>query len=159
MDIRVLIREYLENSIVMQFATCVDARPWVCSVCFAFDEELNLFWFSEHTTRHSKEVAENPTVAGAVAQPHIIGNPVRGLQFSGVASELKDPDEIRHALSCNAQRYGVAPLRISNMQRELESGNASFGLYRITPEMFVLYDALHFPKSPRRELILSKKPL
>ncbi|MEK7156452.1 MAG: pyridoxamine 5'-phosphate oxidase family protein [Patescibacteria group bacterium] len=154
MDIQGLIREYLENAIVMQFATCVDARPWVCSVCFAFDDKLNLFWFSEHNTRHSKEIAENPTVAGAVAQPHIIGKPVRGLQFSGVANELKDPDEIRRALSCNAQRYGVDPERISKMRCELESGSASYGVYRITPDVFVLYDTLHFPKSPRKQLIL-----
>lgn len=156
MDLCNLVREYLENAIVMQFATCRGARPWVCSVCFSFDDELNLYWFSERSTRHSKEIAENSAVAGAVVQPHAVGSPVRGLQFSGVAAELTGPEEIRRALLSNAQRYGVGPERVSTLQGELESGSASYGIYRIRPDMFVLYDALHFADSPRKELILRK---
>ena len=155
MDLRTLVKEYLAEARVMQIATCVDAVPWVCTVCFAVDEKLNVYWFSEHAARHSQEIAANPTVAGAIVQPHTIGKPVRGLQFSGMASELKRPDDVRHALSCNATRYGVSAERVSNMQAKIESGGASYGVYQIRPTMFVLYDTLHFPASPRQELVLN----
>ena len=155
MDVNRLVREYLEGSNLMQIATCAKNIPWVCTVCFAVDEKLNVYWFSSHETRHSQEIILNSRVAVAVVQPHTLGNPVRGLQFSGLASELKNPDEIRHSLSCNAKRYGVTAQKTRALQAELESGQAKYGIYRIKPDSFLLYDTLNFPKSPQQKLDLN----
>lgn len=46
MNIYQLIKDYLTEAKLMQLVTSVDGQPWVCSVWFATDDELNIYWFS-----------------------------------------------------------------------------------------------------------------
>jgi len=52
----------------MQLATALDNQPWVCSVWFAADKDLNIYWFSSTTRRHSGEVLKNKKVAAAIGR-------------------------------------------------------------------------------------------
>ncbi len=71
----------------MQLATSVDNQPWVCSVWFATDAGLNIYFFSATARRHSKEVVKNNKVAGAIVLPQTPNDPPRGLQFQGSRRE------------------------------------------------------------------------
>lgn len=42
MDLRQLIKNYLEKAHFMQVATTKDNQFWICNVYFSFDENLNL---------------------------------------------------------------------------------------------------------------------
>ena len=47
------IQQYLQEAKLMHLATVSGGKPWVCSVWFAADEDMNLYWFSAVTRRHS----------------------------------------------------------------------------------------------------------
>lgn len=150
MNLRRLINTYLEKSMLLQIATSANNIPWICTVCFAYDSNFNLYWFSRHSTRHSQEIARNPNVAGAVVLPYAIGDKSRGLQFAGKASELHYKIDVSAGLATLQSRYGVKRKRIDQLKQEIFSKTADYGLYRLHPESIILYDTLNFPKSPRQ---------
>lgn len=149
MNIKRLIGICLKKSSSLQIATSVNQTPWVCTVCFAYDSEFNLYWFSRHAARHSQEIIRNPHVAGAISLPYVAGNKPRGLQFSGIACELQDETSISFGLEVMCKRYDVKQKRVHELKEQLLSKSADFGLYRLHPDSIVLYDTLTFPNSPR----------
>ena len=73
--LRKLIVAYLQEAKMMQLATVgADGRPWVCNVWFAVDKDLNVYWFSATTRRHSKEILQNSHVA--VAMKYYVGRKI-----------------------------------------------------------------------------------
>lgn len=129
----------------MQLATSVDGQPWVCSVWFAADEDLNIYWFSSTARRHSGEVVRNNKVAGAMALPHTPADKPRGLQFEGVAEILTKEEDIDKAISVYKDR--IFPL--ATIQDFIANKNHRF--YRIRPTRFVLFDTVNFPDDSRQE--------
>jgi uncharacterized protein YhbP (UPF0306 family) len=43
MDLKKIIKDYLQTPRVMQLATCVDNQPWVCNVHYYVDDDLNFY--------------------------------------------------------------------------------------------------------------------
>jgi len=158
MNIRQLIDNYLRESMLLQIATSVNGIPWICTVCFAYDSHFNLYWFSRHPARHSQEINRNPHVAGAVALPYAIGDKPRGLQFTGMASELHHKIEVSAGLVTLQSRYGVKRKRVDQLRHEIFSGSQDYGLYRLCPDSIIFYDTLNFPKSPRQVYEVSNLP-
>lgn len=153
MKIKALIEECLQNVMQLQIATTVDSIPWIATVCYAYDSNFNLYWFSRHNTRHSKEISLNPHVAAALSFPYAIGDKPRGLQFIGIAKEIHDKKSILQGLKALKGRYKVSPRRIFTLRHELLSHIGDYGLYQLRPESIVLYDTLNFPDSPRQVYI------
>lgn len=88
-DVEATVRELINKTIHMSLATSRDNKPWVCEVHFAYDDELNLYWRSLKSRRHSQEIAENPYVAGNVIDKYEVGQAVEGLYFEGKAELLQ----------------------------------------------------------------------
>jgi uncharacterized protein YhbP (UPF0306 family) len=149
MELRTLIRDYLHQAKMMQVATSVNDQPWACTVYFAFDEDFNLYWISLPTRRHSKEIEQNNMVAGTIVFPHTPGDDVRGLQFQGVATYLSG-DEATQGMKYYAKRYGMDQERVGLIL----DGSDGHVCYKITPNLFVLFDEVNFPDDPRQELHL-----
>lgn len=145
-----LIQDYLQKAKMMQVATAKDIQPWACTVYFAFDSSFNLYWISTSDRRHSQEIAHNEKVAGTIVLPHSPGDDVRGLQFEGVATELKG-DAAMSGMKIYADRYGVAPKRVGRIL----DGTDGHMCYRIKPKMIVLFDEENFPDKPRQECKIS----
>lgn len=135
----------------MQVATCQDNQPWACSVYFVFDDDLSLYWISKPTTRHSKEIEVNPRVAGAIVLPHSQGDPVRGLQFQGIASKINDTNKLITALKLYSQRFELSDNRTQSILDNTDGHN----VYAVTPSLFVLFDTKNFPHDPRQKFPLS----
>ena len=149
-NLKGLIKKYLEEAKLMQLATSLGDKPWVCSVWFAADKDLNIYWFSSTNRRHSKEVLKNPNVAGAIVLPHTPDDPPRGIQFSGVANVLEDGKEIEKVISIYSKR--IFPKgKISEFMNNKEKPHK---FYKIKPKQYVLFDAVNFPKNSRQELAL-----
>lgn len=151
MSLRDLIKDYLKKARLMQLATSIDNQPRVCSVWFAADEDLNIYWFSSTTRRHSKEVIENSKVAGAMALPQNPADPPRGLQFQGVAKLLTDQKDIDKAISVYAGRI-FSKEKIKEFMADDETPHK---FYKIKPIQFVLFDLVNYPNNPRQELNFS----
>src|SRR5690606_14682804 len=83
------IRQYMcGDTQAMQLATVAGNQPWVCTVYFVADDELNLYWLSWPTRRHSKELMGNSKVAAAIAIKQ--DQPIIGVQIEGIAEEVED---------------------------------------------------------------------
>ena len=149
-ELRDLITDYLRQAKLMQLATVVNDKPWVCNVWFAFDSNLNLYWFSSTTRRHSDELTKNQNVAGAIASPQTPEDHPRGVQFEGVAEMLTLKEDIDHAISLYKNR--IFP--IEKINALMNSKERPHKFYRIKPKLYVLFDAVNFPQNARQELSL-----
>ena|SRR3989344_559899 len=152
MEVEDLIKQYLSEAKMMQLATTSGGQPWVCTVWFAADQDLNIYWFSSTTRRHSGEVKNNPKVAAAIALPQSPQDPPRGLQLQGDAEELNDNAKIAMAKSLFAGRI-FDEQTIDNLINHPEKPHK---FYKIKPSLFVLFDAVNFPDESRQEWKLSE---
>lgn len=150
MNLRKLIEEYLKEVKLMQLATSLDNQPWVCSVWFAADSDLNIYFFSSETRRHSKELLKNPKVAATIVLPQSPDDPPRGLQFQGMAEVLENQEDIDKAISVFVDRIFSKEKIVEFM----ENKEKPHKFYRIKPTKFVLFDAVNFPDNPRQEFNL-----
>ncbi len=149
MDLRELVRDYLSKAQVMQIATSHDHQPWVATVYFATDIDLNLYWMSRVSRRHSQEILENPKVAGAIVLPHNYGEKVRGIQFEGTAKQLSDGDA-QSGINIYSSRFWIVEDRAN-----AADGSDQRGCFQIRPSKFILFDEVNFPDNPRQELQLA----
>ena len=92
LNIEQAIREYLPGVVHMSLATSKDNKPWVCEVHFAYDQELNIYFRSLASRRHSQEIAQNPYVAGNIVEQHELGQKVRGVYFEGKAHRVPEEE-------------------------------------------------------------------
>lgn len=136
-EVERLIRDYLPNIIHMSLATCVGDKPWVCEVHFAYDGELNLYFISLPTRRHSEEIAKNPNVAGNIVTQHVLAEPPQGVYFEGKAELLADADQNGVAYKKYVERFED---RKGFLDTEL-SKEAGHRLYKITVSDFYVFDA------------------
>ncbi len=148
-SIRELIKDYLVKAKLMQLATSTDGQPWVCSVWFASDDDLNIYWFSSLTRRHSYEVSTNNKVAAAIALPQTPKDSPIGLQLQGVAELLTDEAEVEKAISVYADRIFTREQIDAFMKSEVRPHR----FYRIRPTQFVLFDTVNFPDNSRQEYV------
>ncbi len=129
MDIEKVVREYIEKSLHMSLATVINNKPWVCEVHFVYDDNLNLYWRSLKSRRHSQEIAKNPHVAGNIVRQHSLKEGPHAIYFEGKA-ELVDNE---------ASRQKIFPLfhkRLSVSESILEDAQTNGGhqFYKATIE-------------------------
>jgi len=146
-ELRKLVWDYLQEAKLMQLSTEADGQPWTCSVWFAADSDLNIYWFSSTTRRHSKEVMKNPKVAAAIVLPHTPEEKPRGLQLEGIAELLTNPKDIEKASSVYEGRI----FSKDTVDEFMNFEDKPHRFYRIKPNSFVLFDVVNFPDESRQE--------
>lgn len=107
MDVEQTIREYIEPLVHMSLATAQNNTPWVCEVHFACDDDLNIYFRSLPTRRHSLEIAENPHVAGNIVRQHALGDSAVGVYFEGTARQLAAGPELDRAFATLQAKLGL----------------------------------------------------
>lgn len=145
MDVGELIDTYLPKQHMMQLATCIDGKPWNCTVYYVHDKDRSLYWASLPTRRHSREIAENPDVAITIPIKHAKGEKVVGIQAEGRA-ELVQPNESNRPI---VQAYADKFRRDEAWVNDFTAGKNQHQLYKFTPRNFVLFDDVNFPGNPR----------
>lgn len=107
MDIEAIIRENIGATLHMSLATSKNNAPWVCEVHFAYDDNLNLYFRSKPSRRHSLEIADNPTISGNIVKQHNLDEKVIGLYFEGKAERLKNTkiNDVAYKVLC--KRLGI----------------------------------------------------
>lgn len=150
MNLKSLITEYLHEAKLMQIATAKENQPWACTVYFGFDNDLNLYWVSKPTRRHSEEITTNEKVAGAIVLPHTPGDKVRGVQFQGEAEKLTKTPTLDVGLDHYSKKVPLSEERIE----KIKLGEDNHNCYKITPNLVVLFDEVNFPDDPRQELVM-----
>ena len=149
----VLIREYITNAQtrMMQLATTSNGQPWICTVYYAVDDNLDIYWISMPSRRHSQEIAKNSKVAVAFAYNQQPPLPyVRGVQVEGEATLLSG-DEAKHGADLYAKQLNSDAKWIAAVL----DGSDPHRIYRMKPTSFVLFDSQNFPDNSRQEWNLS----
>ena len=82
-EARQTARRFVDEIATLTLATTGDDRPWAATVFFAADKKFNLFFVSDHRTRHGRETAANDRVAATINPDVDNWNDVRGLQLEG----------------------------------------------------------------------------
>lgn len=152
MDLKDVIREYIQKSKYMQIATSASSQPWVCTLVYAYDEEFNFYWLSLPDTKHSKHISQNTKVAGTIMNPELQEDAIRGLQFEGEATELSGGDEAA-AVKIYCEQLG----RDQSLLDDMRSGKNPHRIYKVKTNRFVLFDTKNFKEQPRQEVELSKQ--
>jgi len=147
MDVEKTIRQYLPQIVHMSLATCADNKPWVCEVHFAYDEQLNLYFRSLTTRRHSQEIVTNPNVAGNIVTQHFLDQAVRAVYFEGTAAQVTDDDERQKAFDIMRHRLHFGDEILAEAKRE--DGHQ---FYKISVSTFYLFDSYTSHPSQKYEL-------
>jgi uncharacterized protein YhbP (UPF0306 family) len=150
MDIKELISGYLNSQYMMQVATESNRQPWICTVYYAVDSDLNLYWLSLPTRKHSKEIKINNKIAAAIPVVFVNGEKVVGIQVQGIAEELESSSNFRKI----AELYADIFNRTKDWVEDFCKNETDHKLYKITPKKFVLFDERNFPEDPRQEYTL-----
>jgi uncharacterized protein YhbP (UPF0306 family) len=143
-----LVRQYLPRGRMMQIATVSGDQPWICTVYFVEDEDLNLYWLSFPTRRHSQEIAAHSKVA--VAVPIKFDKPVIGIQAEGVAEPVTDKQVVADVMRRYVERYSSG----EQFYDLFVAGKNQHVMYKFTPSKYVLFDEVTFPGDARKEISL-----
>ena len=147
-DVQAAIAQHLDGVKFMQLATSSDNQPWVVTVLFVHDGDMNIYWLSELHRRHSEDIAANPKVAAAMAVKTSL--PVIGLQVHGTAKIVKSPVVVQKVLAKYVAKHGLG----KDFAARALKGIAKHRLYKLTPESYRLFDEVHF----KGELPVTWKP-
>ena len=135
----------------MQLATVNGDKPWLCTVHYYSDDELNFYWASRLDREHSEHIKQNPNVTAYVLvhENEFDGDYVTGISITGIA-ELIGPKIDPANGTAYVKKLGKKP----NILTEIASGQNSHQFYRLKPTRIVLFDSKNFPDEPRQEVVL-----
>ena len=112
------IRNYQEQVVHLSLATVSDNKPWICELHFAYDENLNLYFRSLPSRRHSVDIANNPYVAGNIIKQHTVDEEPSGVYFDGKAKMLDTNESKEHAHKYIKDRLKVADEALEEAEKE-----------------------------------------
>lgn len=150
-QLRDIIKGFLEEYENMTLTTCVNDTPWGATVFFASDDALNLYFISDLRTRHAQDIAANTKVAVVINPNNQEHGKLQGLQLAG-EGQMLNGKEVINAFAVYIKRYPTIKSLISSVEK-LISG--SIRIYRIRPARICFIDEARFGKGARQELILN----
>ncbi|KKP86195.1 MAG: hypothetical protein UR89_C0030G0008 [Candidatus Roizmanbacteria bacterium GW2011_GWA2_35_8] len=146
------VLDFLADKKLMVIATYGD-HPWIASVYYSYDRDLNLYFISTPSTIHGRQMEKNNRVAVAIVDSHQKPSDVkRGLQIYGIVEKISGINKINYALRLwkdflNVQRPDIS---FENMKKGLYKGR----MYKITPKKIKLFDQDKFKVPDGEEPIL-----
>ncbi len=128
-----LIEEILNNELTVNLATCANGVPWCSALYFVHDDELNIYWKSSISTRHTQELLKKPTAAVTINSTKY---PSSGIQASGRVELVSSYSKIASLeLKLSSKRIKINGLTISQRELSREDGRE---WYCFKPELFYL---------------------
>jgi len=146
-NVEQIIREYLPGIIHLSLATVRDNTPWVCEVHYAYDDELNLYFRSLTSRRHSQEIAINSKVAGNIVKQYSLNEEVIGIYFEGIANMLETEED---RIAC----YQWFKKCLGKDEKILEEAKREDGhqFYKITVDNWYVFGRLGLPRGQKYQL-------
>ena len=143
-EARTTAARFLDEVGTLTLATATaDAEPWAATVFFAADRHFNLYFVSDHRTRHGRDMADNAVVAATVNPDCDNWHDVRGLQIAGRA-EVVDGVERAKALLLYFKKFPQIDALFQSPQGEHEETIArrlkAANFYCLRPDTIRLID-------------------
>jgi uncharacterized protein YhbP (UPF0306 family) len=109
-DTTQIIRAFLETQSTLALATVnAQGSPQIAPLFYVSDEQLNLYWLSAPSSRHSMNLVAHPAVSAAVYPSVWQAADIVGLQIEGEARPIGD-DRIREQiLNLYLRKFQVPP--------------------------------------------------
>jgi uncharacterized protein YhbP (UPF0306 family) len=123
------LREFLQQHNTMTLAT-VDpgGQPQAAAVFYAADRQLNLYFLSSPSCRHSRNLTENGRVAATIQADGQDWRTIRGIQIEGAAEQITGAGKVAHAAGVYVARFdflrGVSGL-VSELSDAASTGGVS----------------------------------
>ena len=133
------ILNLLKKTKMMQFGILDSNGPWVVTLFYALDDELNMYWISLPDTRHSEAIGKNSKASVAVPVEFKFGEPIQGLSMSGEAEHLSDPGQIRNILELYAEQMN----REESFVEDMINGTNPHELYVFRPDYAKVFDRVN----------------
>ncbi|MEK7495603.1 MAG: pyridoxamine 5'-phosphate oxidase family protein [Patescibacteria group bacterium] len=146
------VLDFLATKKLMILATYGD-HPWIASVFFSFDNELNLYFISNPSTLHGQHLEKNKEVAATIVDSNQKPSDVKkGLQIYGYVEKVSEANKVRYALRhwkdfLNIKRPDIS---LENMKKGLYKGR----IYKLIPKKIKLFDQEKFKVPDGEEPIL-----
>lgn len=138
------ILDYLRDAKLMQVATVSNGGPWICTVYFVADDNLNLYWLSLPTRRHSQDIAVDNNVAIAIAiKPDL---PVIGIQAEGAVAIVSEAKIVEKVMVQYVEKYNSG----KDFYKNFIEGTNQHQMYKFTADSMILFDEKSFPDNPRQ---------
>lgn len=122
---------FLQSQRLMTLATCSD-KPHTSSVYYGISDNFMLYFISEKTTQHCRDIVSNPHVAVAITDSRqVVTDKKVGAQVTGIVSEVKEILELKKALSLwTKNNPGLENIiNLKAIQEKLIKGR----FYKVTP--------------------------
>lgn len=144
LDKNEVLEHLSKNPKTMQLATLHESKPWICTVWFVYDEDLNIYWLSLPSRRHSQDIDLNPEVAAAVViKPD---DPTIGLQIQGRAEIVTNPELANQVMSKYVAKYGQGDKFYAN----LLAGTNKHQLYKLRLSEVTVFDEEKYKGDTKR---------
>ena len=123
----------------MSLATADKNKPYVCTVYFATDKNLNFYFVSPPAALHCKNIAKNKYVSCAIYNSsQKVSSQKEGLQFNGAAKVITKVSETKKALALwnkanpGAEKY----INCDNMVKKVITSK----MYKIKPQVIKYFN-------------------
>lgn len=137
-DVLGLIKGYIQDHYQMVVATN-DDHPWIATLYYSFDDDLNLYFLSSPTTLHCQQILNNPHVAVSIADsPQAPTAKKIGIQIYGLAEKISGERKITHALNLWRKTLNVTSAEYSykGMMSKLIDGR----MYKVVPKKIKFFN-------------------
>jgi uncharacterized protein YhbP (UPF0306 family) len=142
-----LVLDFIAKHKLMVVSTNGDF-PWIASVYYTFDKDLNFYFLSSPKTLHAKQILKNQKVAAAIVDTdQDINAQKRGLQLFGIAQQISGLAKVKHALDLWKLNLGVID---SKLTYKVVKGS----MFKITPKRIKLFDQELFKVEDGNEPVL-----
>ena len=116
-----------------------DTKPWVATVFYVVDENLNLYFLTSPKTEHAQHIAKNGMIACNIVDSHQqVINQKRGLQIEGTAEKVSVFESIKKILQMwHANNPGKEEtLSIDNIKNKVIGAR----VYRVNPNRMKFFN-------------------
>ena len=120
-------QRFLAERISMSVATTSPTgSPRVADVYFVSDADLNLYFYSDPASRHSRNIQRDPRVAMTMRIESMDWHEIQGLQVEGIAQVMDEPPAHHRAWDLMCKKFPF--------YQSFTDAVASLKMYRVTPK-------------------------
>lgn len=117
--------------------------PWASTV-FYVNLGFALYFLSEPGTRHARNLAASPTMAGTINEDYRDWRQIKGIQLAGSCAEVRGKVELARALAAYLRKYPFVAgfLKPGQLLRGIEIAGRALDvrMYRVTPTRVLFLD-------------------
>ena len=152
-QIREDIFDFIKSNGVMTLATQSKDGPWVCTVYYGVDKNMNLYIVTDPHSIHGKDMTRNNKVAFNIYDSHQkITKPKKGVQGKGICTKVKGVVEVTKGLFLwHKANPGIEKnITVADILKKLSDTK----LYKITPTYLKFFNKVLYGSEEYGELFL-----